>query len=62
MGDVRGLIDRANVIAPVKSTHEARAYARALRWPPPYANHERETTRLLTLALDRVDAQTGRRR
>ena len=59
-GDVRPLIDRANVVAPVKSAHEARAYARALGWPAPYANHERETARLLTLALDRLDAMPGR--
>lgn len=57
-GDVRPLIGLANVIAPVKSVHEARAYARALGWPAPYANHERETTRLLTVALDRLDALT----
>lgn len=61
-GDVRPLIDRANIVAPVKSVHEARAYARALAWPAPYANHERETTRLLTLALDRLDTLTGRRK
>ncbi|WP_152362332.1 phosphotransferase [Microlunatus speluncae] len=58
-GDVGPLISRANIVAPVKSVHEARAYARALAWPAPYANHERETTRLLTVALDRLDALTG---
>ncbi|GAA0906355.1 phosphotransferase [Virgisporangium aurantiacum] len=60
-GDVRALIERANVVAPVKSAHEARAYARALAWPAPYANHERQTARMLTLALDRLDALTESR-
>jgi len=60
-GNVRALIDLANVVAPVKSVHEARTYARALAWPAPYANHERETARLLTLALDRLDALTRSR-
>lgn len=58
-GDVRGLIGRANAVAPLKAAHDARAYARALGWLPPYANHERYTARMLTLALDRVDALTG---
>lgn len=61
-GDVGPLIGRANVVAPVKSAHDARAYARALTWPAPYANHEHETARLLTLALDRLDALPARRR
>lgn len=60
-GDIRARIDRANVVAPVKSAHEARAYARALGWPAPYANHERGTARMLTLALDRLDALTENR-
>jgi aminoglycoside phosphotransferase (APT) family kinase protein len=58
-GDMRPLIDRANAVAPLKAAHDARAYARALDWPPPYANHERYTARMLTLALDRLDALTG---
>ena len=61
-GDVRPLIDQANVVAPLKSAHEARAYARALAWPAPYANHENETARMLTLALDRLDAITQKQR
>ena len=59
-GDVGPLISIANVVAPVKSAHEARAYARSLAWPVPYANHERETARMLTLALDRLDVLGGR--
>lgn len=54
-GNVGPLIDRANVLAGLKSAHEARAYARALGWPPPYANHEHETTRLLTQSLDLLE-------
>ena len=60
-GDVRALIGRANALAPVKSAHDARAYARALAWPAPFANHERETARLLTRALNRLDGLTRRR-
>lgn len=61
-GDVRPLISRANIVAPVKSAHDARAYARALGWPAPYSNHEYETARMLTLALDRLDALAEGRR
>jgi hypothetical protein len=44
------------VVAPIKLAMEGRAFARALGWAPPFDNHPNYTRRLLTTALERLDA------
>lgn len=56
LGGTADLVRAATVVAPVKLAMEGRAFARALGWPPPFDNHPNYTGRLLTTALERLDA------